>query len=373
MNKSAFEKNKFFAPINLESKFSRFQRTLIATCASAAIVFFLFIIFYIVIQARLTFFPILPKLPFTIIGLTGTILILLAVRLTIFAVDRFISSTTFNKNGILSSDDFAQRLNYFAAQLLFYSVYNKSNPTLTQLLTSLPQTPIGTNILIRLGISPEEFGDFLADYKRETPELLNQPFGQIASIPQDRDITASDLLAILFNQDPNFHDFLITKFVDEQTLRDTAQWIEQSMTRDDRELRWWSREKLGRIPGLAKTWAFGPVFTLMQFAVRVGDQATLASPVTLMGRENEIKILEDTLLAQANANVIVVGEPGAGKETLIHGLTQMILQGKVFPELESKRLFSISGPAIVATGKTKGNTEEILVKILNEASYAGDI
>ncbi|MEK7074939.1 MAG: ATP-dependent Clp protease ATP-binding subunit, partial [Patescibacteria group bacterium] len=373
MNKSAFEKNKFFAPINLESKFNRFQRTLIATCASVAIIFFLFIIFYIVIQARLTFFPILPKLPFTITGLTGTILILLAVRLTIFAVDRFISSTTFNKNGILSSDDFAQRLNYFAAQLLFYSVYNKSNPTLTQLLTSLPQTPIGTNILIRLGISPDEFGDFLADYKRETPELLNQPFGQIASIPQDRDITASDLLAILFNQDPNFHDFLIAKFVDEQTLRDTAQWIEQSMTRDDRELRWWSREKLGRIPGLAKTWAFGPVFTLMQFAVRVGDQATLASPVTLMGRENEIKILEDTLLAQANANVIVVGEPGAGKETLIHGLTQMILQGKVFPELESKRLFSISGPAIVATGKTKGNTEEILVKILNEASYAGDI
>lgn len=373
MNKSAFEKNKFFAPINLESQFSRFQRTLIATSTTTGIVISLALIFYVLIQTRLTLLPILPKLPFTIPHLTGVILILLGIRLAVFAVDRFISSTIFNKNGTLSSENVLQRLNYFAAQILFYGLYHRSSPTLAQLLTSLPQTSIGANTLIRLGISMEEFRDFLIDYKRETPILLDQPLEQIASIPQDHDITSADLFALLFNQDPNFHDFLVAKFADEQTIRATARWVEQSITRDDWELRWWSRESLGRIPGLAKTWGFGPVFTLMQFAVRVDGEATLANPLALIGRENEIKLLEDTLLAQANANVIVVGEPGTGKETLIHGLSQMILQGKVFPELESKRLFQISGPAIVATGKTKGNTEEILIKVLNEASYAGDI
>ena len=373
MNKSAFEKNKFFAPIYLESRISHFQRTLIASSAVAGIIISLALILSILIQARFAFLPILSALPFTISQLTGAILILLGARLAVFAVDRFISSTIFNKNGALSSDNLAQRFNYFLTQILFYGIYNKDSPTLAQLLTSLPQTPVGTNTLMRLGISLEELRDFLADYKRETPILPDQSLEQIAWIPQDRDITSADLFAILFNQDQNFHDFLVTQHTDEQMIQATATWVEQSITRDDWELRWWSRESLGRIPGLAKTWGFGPVFTLMQFATRVGGQTTPANPLVLIGRDNEIKLLEDTLLAQTNANVIVVGEPGTGKETLIHGLAQRILQGKIFPELESKRLFQISGPAIVATGKTKGDTEAILVNILNESSRAGDI
>ena len=373
MDKFIFEKNKFFVPIVLESHISRFSRTLIATSATAGIVILLFSIFYIFIQAQFTFLAILPQLPFTITRLTGMILILSCLRLSILAIDRFISSMTFDKHGLISSDNLAQRLNYFAAQLWFYGVYQKSGTTLLQFLASLPKTPIGTNMLIRLGISLEEFGDFLADYKRGTPILFDQLLPHLASIPQDRDITAGDLLALMFNQDQNFRDFMITKFADEKAIRNTAQWIEQNMTRDDTERRWWSREKLGRIQGLAKTWSSGPIFTLMKFAVRVDDRIDFADSLILTGRETEIKLLESTLLARANANVIIVGEPGAGKETLVHGLTQMICIGKIFPELESKRLFAIAGPAIVATGKTKGEVEAILIKIFNEAAYAGDI
>lgn len=373
MDKSAFEKNKFFAPINLESQFSRFQRTLIAVSTTIAIIISLLLVLYAFIQTQLTSFLVLPTLPFTITQFTSLILILSGARIAVFAIDRFINSTTFNKNGARSSQDATQRLNYFAAQLLFYGMYRKSNPTLAQFFASLPHTSVGTHILIRLGVSLQDFEDFLTDYKRGIPVLLDQLFDKLAETARDRDITSADLFALLFNKDQNFRDFLTAKFADEQTIRTTAKWVEQSIDREDKEKRWWSRESLGRIPGLAKTWGFGPVFTLMQFAIRIGGETALASPVLLAGRENEIKLLEDTLLANANANVIVVGKPGAGKETLILSLTQMILQGKIFPELESKRLFHVSGQTIVATGKTKGNTEEILVKILNEASYAGDI
>lgn len=373
MNEFIFRKNKFFPSIALESYFPRFQRRFASAILTGGIWIFLALFFYIWIQSQLSFLKILPVLPIAASRFGGIIMILLGLRISIFVINRFLSSTTFDKRGEAASANIAQRLNYFAATIWFYGVYTKGSASSLQFLSSLPQSEVGINTLLRLGISVEEFGDFLAQYQHETPVMFDHSAELFTSLPQDRDITAGDLLAIVFNHDPVFREFIISKQADEQSLTLAALWIEQQITREDEENRWWSREKLGRIQGLAKTWAYGPVFTLMQFAARVSDEAALMRPIVLTGRENETKLLEDALLTQANANVIIVGEPGAGKETLILGLTQMILQGKIFPKLESKRVFQLSGAVLIATGKTKGETEAILIRILNEAVSAGDI
>lgn len=383
MNEFIFGKNKFFASIALESYFPRLQRRFASTILMIGIWIFLTLFFYIWIQSQLSFLKILPVLPIAASRFGGIIMILLGLRISIFVINRFLSSTTFDKRGEAASANIAQRLNYFAATIWFYGVYTKGSASSLQFLSSLPQSEVSINTLLRLGISVEEFGDFLAQYQHETPVMFDHSAELFASLPpaspdhqrgeQDRDITAGDLLAIVFNHDPVFREFIISKQADEESLASTARWIERQITREDEENRWWSHELLGRIQGLAKTWAYGPVFTLMQFAARVSDDTALMAPIVMTGRENEIKLLEQALLTQENANVIIVGEPGAGKETLILGLTQMILQGKIFPELESKRVFQLSGPSLVATGKTKGNIEAILINILNEAVRAGDI
>jgi len=376
MDKFFFQKNRFFVPMTINAQLSRAARKLIATVSTVGIFILLFFLFYVWIRAYVSATLVLPLLPFTSRGLIGMILLLLSVRLSLFMINRFVESTLFDKQGIASSDNLVQRLNYFAAELWLYGIYAKGDVSLFQFLISLPKTETGTNILIRLGISLEEFGDFLADYNsqtNETPVLFDKSLDALTSMPHNSDITSGDLLALIFNQDANFREYIVAKQVDEQILRQTAQWVEKRITRDDKEGRWWARESLGRIPGIAKSWAYGPVFTLMQFAARAGNDATLMAPLAPSGHENEIKLLEDILLSQANANAVIVGDPGAGKETIIAVLTQMILQGKVFPELESKRIFTIAGPAIVASGKTKGDTEAILIKIFNEAAFAGDI
>ncbi len=370
MNKFIFEKNKFFTAFALESHVPRSQRKLIATISTAGIFILLLLFFYTWIQLHM---PNFPQLPYAPQKLFGIILILLGIRVAIFAIERFIRSITFNKSGIVPSDSIVQRMNYFAAELWFYGVYQETNPSFIEFLSSLPQTDIGMYTLIRLGISLEEFRDFLAHYKRETSAHFDQLLSALASFPQNHEITSSDLLVLMFNQDTNLREFIISKQADEKSIRGAAEWLERCMTREDQERRWWSREVLGRIPGLAKTWAYGPVFTIMQFAIRMSDEIATLRPTEIIGRENEIKLLEDALLSQGNANVIIVGEPGAGKETIIFGLTQMIIQGKIFPELESKRVFRLSGPSLVATGKTKGETEAILIHIFNEAVRAGDI
>ena len=293
MNEFTLQKNKFFAGLRLESHFPREQRKAIANTANAAIFLFLLVFFYTEIQPLV---HLLPSIPIAAKKTLGIILIFLGLRLFIFAIERFISSTTFDKTGDARSENLAQRFNYFAAKLAFYGMYNKTNPTLLQFLNLLPETDIGLNVLIRLGISLDEYGDFLADYKRDSTQDFNQAFTQIATLTPPRDISAADILALMFNADPNFREFIISKQADERCVRLTALWIEQRITAEDKERRWWTREKLGRIPGLAKTWSTGPVFTLMQFAVLVTNEVAALPPMALIGRGNEIKLVEDALL-----------------------------------------------------------------------------
>jgi len=373
MNDFSFPNNKFFAGIAMESRFPRALRRLSGQILTGAIVIFAGLGVYVLIQHDLTFTRSLPVLPLSAAQFGGIVLTLLGIRMGILLINRFIRSSTFDKNAETNSLNIAQRLNYFAAELWFYGVYKKGSATSLQFLAALPQSDVAANILLRMGITLDEFRDFLSQYQHETPALFDHSSEIFKSFPQDREINSGDILAYVFNQDQVFRDFIISKQGDEETLRGAALWIEEEITNEDKENRWWSQEKLGRIPGLAKTWSFGPVFTIMQFATRVSNDSALMRPIALIGRDTEVKLLEDALLSQANANVLIVGEPGAGKETIVLGLTQMILQGRVFPELESKRVFQISGPSIVATGKTKGETEALLISMLNEAARAGDI
>ncbi len=383
MNDFSFPKNKFFAAIAAESRFPRPLRRLTAEINTGAIVVFLGLMTYVWIQQNFTFIKALPMLPLAASQLEGIAIILLGIRMGILLINRFISSSTFEKQGEIDSANLARRLNYFAAELWFYGVYKRGSATSLQFLAALPQSDIAANILLRLGISLDEFRDFLSQYQHETPILFDHSSDifksfspvsvELGQSKQDRDINSGDILAFVFKQDQDFRNFIIAKQGDEEMLRGAALWIEEQVTNEDQESRWWSREKLGRIPGLAKTWSFGPVFTLMRFATRVSNDSALMRPIALIGRDTEVKLLEDALLSQANANVIIVGEPGAGKETIVLGLTQMILQGRVFPELESKRVFQLSGPSLVATGKTKGETEALLISILNETARATDI
>ncbi|MDP3770413.1 MAG: ATP-dependent Clp protease ATP-binding subunit [Candidatus Sungbacteria bacterium] len=370
MTQFDFTKNKFFTALTLESAISRSRRRVLRIISTVGILILLIPFFYIALQQYIGILPLFPVAGAKILGM---ILLMLGIRLFIFAIDRFFNSMTFDKRGQTPSENMAQRFNYFAAQIWFYGVYKKNTPSLLLLLTSLPETEIGINTIIRLGATLEEYNDFLADYKRETAPFSIDSLPHLEQIPAERDITAGDLFAFLFETDPNFHEFMLAKQADQEAVRKAAQWVELIFTHEDEQRRWWSREHLGHVPGIAKTWAYGPTFTLQQFAVDMRTQVNQSKPLALRGREREVKLLEQALLKQANANVLIVGEPGAGKETILLGLAQMILRGKIFPELESKRVYRLSGPALTATSKTKGETEALLIRVLNEASLAGDI
>ncbi len=102
-------------------------------------------------------------------------------------------------------------------------------------------------------------------------------------------------------------------------------------------------------------------------------QASLRQLPPLIGREKEMRLLIQTLMLKDRNNPILIGDSGVGKTTIVAGLAQRIVDGKVTPELRGKRLIELSASSLVAGTKYRGEFEERLLKVLEEAESSGDI
>lgn len=71
-------------------------------------------------------------------------------------------------------------------------------------------------------------------------------------------------------------------------------------------------------------------------------------------------------------HVLLVGERGVGKRTLLHGLAQRMIAESVPDRLRDKRLVELSLPSILA-GTTPAGAQDRLIRIIREARRAGNI
>nr|BBH89197.1 hypothetical protein KTC_39480 [Thermosporothrix sp. COM3] len=102
-------------------------------------------------------------------------------------------------------------------------------------------------------------------------------------------------------------------------------------------------------------------------------QASQEQLTPLIGREKEMRLLMQTLMLKDRNNPILIGDSGVGKTTIVYGLAQRIIEGKVPPELKGKRLIELSASSLVAGTKYRGEFEERLLKVLEEAEGSGNI
>src|SRR6266536_3213562 len=102
-------------------------------------------------------------------------------------------------------------------------------------------------------------------------------------------------------------------------------------------------------------------------------QASMKQLTPLIGRDKEIRLLMQTLMLKDRNNPILIGDSGVGKTTIVGGLAQRIIDGKVPPELRDKRLIELSASSLVAGTKYRGEFEERLLKVLEEAEGGGNI
>lgn len=93
----------------------------------------------------------------------------------------------------------------------------------------------------------------------------------------------------------------------------------------------------------------------------------------VIGREEEIGRVIRILSRRTKNNPCLVGEPGVGKTAVVEGLARRIAEGKVPDCMKKKRVLSLDLSAMVAGSKYRGEFEERIKKVMEEAIADGNV
>jgi len=167
--------------------------------------------------------------------------------------------------------------------------------------------------------------------------------------------------------------FIETHLLNSENLPQVENWSENYYKEHISKTKWWKLSNLFSYPPLARDWAVGFSPILDQYATDLATPTYLHHIKNIVDRNNEIKEIEQTLTKSAENNVIIVGEEGVGKHTIVDAFAKKIYLGKINSQLMYKRILMLNMEKILNEFVDQKQRESFFDDLLNEASQTKNI
>ncbi|MEX0931178.1 MAG: AAA family ATPase [Candidatus Paceibacterota bacterium] len=259
----------------------------------------------------------------------------------------------------LSSKSTQARCTYELAEIILLGNEN----TYTH---SFLSSEIGRKIFLRCGVEKDDIASFLAQYNSQIPLDMS------VTVEGEPVVGVPEFVQALLVADTQLIQFLSRHEIQEKELLSATTWVMRGIQNKKRKSRFWSREQLGLVKGLAKNWSYGRAYTLEKFATTRREAPTLEEIKNVV-RSEDVSRLEEVLARNRESNALLTGRYQEGLDEVVRKLSIKITSGRVLPELEHKQIFFLDGSLLLSSVKDKNDFETILSTILSETMYAGNI
>src|SRR5699024_7412095 len=105
---------------------------------------------------------------------------------------------------------------------------------------------------------------------------------------------------------------------------------------------------------------------LDELETNVTDSARNGKIDPVIGRDQEVKRVNETLNRRNKNNPVLIGEPGVGKTATAEGLALKIVEGDVPAKLLDKEIYILDVASLVANTSMRGQFEERLKQLIAE-------
>jgi ATP-dependent Clp protease ATP-binding subunit ClpC len=238
------------------------------------------------------------------------------------------------------------------------------------LMKSLATTRRMTQLFKRMELSDQQLLARLTQASMKQSQVITQQAlveAAIAEAQQNhhRHLTSTDLFLGLIRVSPAVADSLKELGIHLADLQRASSWVEAEDLAKDR-WRWWTDEHFHRLGGVDRGWTSGWTPTMKHLSVDVTAQVAAGQVPYIIGRTKEIEEVVRVLERTTKNNVLLIGEPGVGKSSIVDGIAQSILQANASPVLADSRVIQLDLEAVLSSAPDPRQMEQTFTAALKE-------
>ena len=186
-------------------------------------------------------------------------------------------------------------------------------------------------------------------------------------------IEAGDIIAGLAKHDLIFKRILIDNNLKVQDIENLSWWLEDLEEKIKESKRFWEWKNLIKRGSLGKEWTAGYTLTLDRFSIDLSEVLRKRGFPEIIGHQKEISAVERILSRREINNVLIVGEAGSGRKSMVHALAKKSVLGESSAEINYKRIVQLDVTNLLAQISSTEKVEVTLDNIFREVILAGNV
>lgn len=242
-----------------------------------------------------------------------------------------------------------------------------------------------TVALFRLGIDIKKIKDDLKNYlekipKQDAADIFSDNFHKtiidaikISVQREHLSISESDILVALAKNDEFFKKILIDYDLKLQDVENITLWLDSVQETIKKEKEFWSKDNLVRMGSMGKDWASGYTVTLDQYSIDWRDIVSGWRFKEIISHKEQTEKAEMILARSELSNVLIIGNSGAGRKSVVEAIAHKCYLAKSFPELNNKRVVELDMVKLVAVIQDFEILEKTLDQIFSEVVASGNV
>jgi len=174
---------------------------------------------------------------------------------------------------------------------------------------------------------------------------LSEQFGNL-SLPSElsralfeKHVTLGSLWRGVYEHHKELAEYMFSQSVKKKTLYGVTFWMDRILEDEKIKSAWWWRENLSKTRGFAKTLSYGLTAFIAKHSLEMVLDPKIRDIGDVILHQEESDKLEEILSKRNGSNAVIVGPLGSGRYTITLALTRAIKEGRVYAEIEHKRMF----------------------------------